>query len=57
MIYQTEKLLLHNPDPTYMLFYASEICQSIAYCMYTQDPDVSRAHHAIYGITGVYMLY
>ena len=33
VIYQTEKLLCLDPDPSCMLFYASEICRSVAYCM------------------------
>lgn len=34
VVYQIEKLLLlPDPDATRMLFYASEICRSVAYCI------------------------
>lgn len=32
-IYQLERLFLGRSDPTRMLFYAGEICRSVAYCM------------------------
>ncbi|PYI05125.1 hypothetical protein BO78DRAFT_408525 [Aspergillus sclerotiicarbonarius CBS 121057] len=36
VIYQAEKLLFRDPDPSCMLFYANEICRSVAYCMQPQ---------------------
>ncbi|RAK89083.1 hypothetical protein BO79DRAFT_264342 [Aspergillus costaricaensis CBS 115574] len=37
VIYQTETHLLRDPDPSRMVFYAREICRSVAYCMQPEN--------------------
>lgn len=49
-IYRIEKLLHQNSNPTHMLFYAGELCRSMAYCM---QPKIrlSADHAALFAIS------
>ncbi|KAJ6003320.1 hypothetical protein N7451_005867 [Penicillium sp. IBT 35674x] len=50
LICRVEKLLRRNSNPTHMLFYAGEICRSMAYCM---QPKIrlSADHASLFAIS------
>jgi hypothetical protein len=50
VLYHTEKLLRRNPDPAHAIFYAQEICRSLAFCMQAKF-RVSSAQVVLFGVS------
>ena len=50
MIYRVEQLLHRHSSPAHMIFYAAEICRSMAYCMQPKI-QLSADHAALFAIS------